>query len=343
MPTSSPSFSLTRSDHGAVVVAPPGELDASRSRQLQRALADLLDAGEFDVVVDLTETPVVSAAAVGVLLGVAKDLRERGGNLHVTLPASASLSLLPPHSGEDADPGTPVPLPADEAGRLAALRHLRLGREREDVFDDLVRLTSKVCGTPMAALTLVDTEHEWCKAAVGVDPWETPRHGALGAWVVVQDGVFTVADAAGDRRFAHSPLVTGCPRIRFYAAVPVTAGTHAVATLCVMDTEPHVLTAEEAHDLAALGRQATAQLELRSRRADVEPGERGAAEERLLRTKEVAQLFAVSERTVNYWASQGRLRSRTTAGGHRRYAEEDVLALLRQAAEDGSGADDLGQ
>ena len=49
---------------------------------------------------------------------------------------------------------------------------------------------------------------------------------------------------------------------------------------------------------------------------------------RLLRTREVAQLFQVSERTVAEWARRGRIPSVRTPGGHRLYPAEEVRRLL---------------
>ena len=59
-------------------------------------------------------------------------------------------------------------------------------------------------------------------------------------------------------------------------------------------------------------------------------GEGAAArfEGRLLRTREVALLFQVSERAVTDWARKGRIPSVRTPGGHRRYPAEQVRALL---------------
>jgi len=66
-----------------------------------------------------------------------------------------------------------------------------------------------------------------------------------------------------------------------------------------------------------------------------EHGDAGAQAEgttaRLLRTREVAQLFQVSERAVNGWAQRGRIASLRTPGGHRRYPAEEVRALLRRS------------
>jgi excisionase family DNA binding protein len=59
-------------------------------------------------------------------------------------------------------------------------------------------------------------------------------------------------------------------------------------------------------------------------------GADGVGTRRLLRTREVALLFQVSERAVTDWAARGRLPSMRTPGGHRRYPAEAVRALLDQ-------------
>jgi excisionase family DNA binding protein len=50
--------------------------------------------------------------------------------------------------------------------------------------------------------------------------------------------------------------------------------------------------------------------------------------EPLLTPAEVAALFCVSPRTVTRWARIGRLSVVWTLGGHRRYREAEVRALL---------------
>jgi excisionase family DNA binding protein len=50
--------------------------------------------------------------------------------------------------------------------------------------------------------------------------------------------------------------------------------------------------------------------------------------ERLLTPGEVAVLFRVDPKTVTRWASAGRLGSIRTPGGHRRFREAEVRALL---------------
>jgi excisionase family DNA binding protein len=53
--------------------------------------------------------------------------------------------------------------------------------------------------------------------------------------------------------------------------------------------------------------------------------------ERLLTPAEVAAMFRVDPKTVTRWAKDGRLTAVRTLGGHRRYLESEVLALLRAA------------
>ena len=48
----------------------------------------------------------------------------------------------------------------------------------------------------------------------------------------------------------------------------------------------------------------------------------------LLSPAEVASLFRVDPKTVTRWAKSGKLTSIRTLGGHRRYKESEVKALL---------------
>ena len=50
--------------------------------------------------------------------------------------------------------------------------------------------------------------------------------------------------------------------------------------------------------------------------------------EALLTPAEVAALFRVDPKTVTRWAKSGKLTSIRTLGGHRRYREAEVKALL---------------
>ena len=159
--------------------------------------------------------------------------------------------------------------PADrEQARLAALHDLRvLDTLPEQAFDDIVQLASQICGTPLGLVSLVDEQRQWFKARVGLAATQTPRDLAFCAHAInTPDALMVVADTAHDPRFRSNPLVTGEPKIRFYAGAPiVTAGGHALGTVCVIDTVPRELDAAQLSALQALARQASALFGLRER------------------------------------------------------------------------------
>lgn len=169
-----------------------------------------------------------------------------------------------------------APLPDDETQRLEALRRFDiLDTPPEQAFDDLTRLASQICGTPIALVTLADESRHWFKSKVGIDLSETPRDAALCDYAIAGQDLCVVGDARADERFAEYPCVASEPYIRFYAGMPLrTPEGFALGTLCVLDTVPRELTQMQADALRTLGRQVMAQLELRrhaaSREKDLE-------------------------------------------------------------------------
>ena len=62
----------------------------------------------------------------------------------------------------------------------------------------------------------------------------------------------------------------------------------------------------------------------------------GSDQEVLLTPAEVASLFRVDPKTVTRWAKSGKLTSIRTLGGHRRFKESEVKALLSATASNGT-------
>jgi len=167
------------------------------------------------------------------------------------------------------DPDAPTPVAAtlaDEEKRLASLLELDiLDTEPEQVFDDLAETASLISGTPIAFISFIDSDRQWLKAKKGTDLVDTPRATSLCDHTIRKlDGPLVIEDTAADPSYADSPLVTGYPKLGFYAGAPIlTAAGYAVGTVAVAAHEPRNFSDEQVVALELIAKQVSAVLELR--------------------------------------------------------------------------------
>lgn len=148
-------------------------------------------------------------------------------------------------------------LPPNEDERIATLKGLNILRtEPEERFDRITRLAATAMDVPIVLVSLVDEETQWFKSCVGLDVRETSREVAFCAHAILEDDILEVQDTLLDDRFADNPLVTGEPKIRFYAGHPLKSPDgFALGTLCLIDNKPRRLDSNHRQmliDLAAM-------------------------------------------------------------------------------------------
>ena len=82
-----------------------------------------------------------------------------------------------------------APIPAGEPQRLEALRSTALlDTAAEPAFDELVALTARLLGAPIAAFNLVDVDRQWTKAGFGMATGDqAPREDSFCAHAIVGD------------------------------------------------------------------------------------------------------------------------------------------------------------
>lgn len=144
-----------------------------------------------------------------------------------------------------------------EEARLRALHELGiLDSPPDDRFDRLTRLARRLFDTPIALVSLVDSDRQWFKSKNGLDVSQTPRAVSFCSHAIQDDKVMVVEDASLDERFVDNDLVWGDLNIRFYAGCPVHGPDGSrLGTICVIDHEPRELEEEDSgllRDLAEM-------------------------------------------------------------------------------------------
>ncbi len=160
---------------------------------------------------------------------------------------------------------TTTSLPS-EADRLESLASYDvLDTPAEAAYDAVTRLAAELCGTPLAAVNLVDRDRFWLKSRYGSLQQEYPRNDGFSGRVVLDGRELVVGDLRQGERWAGHPLLaTG---VSAYAGIALIGRDGLpLGTLCVLDRRPRRFSQTQLSGLRELAAQVVALLELR--RAD---------------------------------------------------------------------------
>ena len=163
--------------------------------------------------------------------------------------------------------------PVNEKNRLLTLESLELlNSTSEENYDNITKLASFICDTPVSLITLIGESTQWFKSKVGTDLDEAPRKLSHCAHAILNpDELMEVPDTSKDERFFDNPYTTEDPKILFYAGMPLKAYNGAVlGTLCVLDVQPKVLNDEQKVALQSLAKQVENLFELRRHNLQLE-------------------------------------------------------------------------
>jgi signal transduction histidine kinase len=159
--------------------------------------------------------------------------------------------------------------PLHDPERLGELRATALlDSPTEEAFDRLTRLASKLLQAPISTVTLVDDRRQFYLSCTGVpEPLasarETPLEMSFCKHTVVLGAPLIIPDTRGHPMVGDNPAVDGFG-VRAYAGIPLlTAGGHAIGTLCVMDYVPREWTDDQVASLADLAAAVSTEIELR--------------------------------------------------------------------------------
>ena len=189
--------------------------------------------------------------------------------VHAEIATDTVPSALPPPVRVDWAPTVPMtaPVPDEEGARRASeLRRLAALQARGDAAYQVVAETAaRICGTPLAGISLLDGATVVFKAAVGVARSEVPADTSP-CWLAMASGepVTVLGQAALDERAGCSPLAEGRP-LRFYAGARLASARDVpVGTVWVADLAERELSPVQLRTLELLARQTTLLMESRA-------------------------------------------------------------------------------
>ena len=126
----------------------------------------------------------------------------------------------------------------------------------EEYLNDLAKLTSTICNTPVSLISFIDDKKQWYKAKIGVSATEVPVEETICQYTLLAEDVLEFEDALNAKVLEGNPHVHTENGVRFYAGINLySENGNAVGTLCTVGNNPQKLTDYQKEALRIIAKQ----------------------------------------------------------------------------------------
>ncbi len=156
----------------------------------------------------------------------------------------------------------------EEASNLDNGARIAIDARPEAEFDEIARLATAICRTPVGMVMLLDERRQWFRASGTLRVGESAISSLFCEETLQRGEPLVIEDTTSNHRFRFDPQVAGDPHIRFFAGAPLFGDDgQPKGIICVIDMVPRVLTSEQEEALELLASQLKARMEARKQRA----------------------------------------------------------------------------
>ena len=133
------------------------------------------------------------------------------------------------------------PVAANEEERLRGVERFAVEKEdKNGQLHEVLELSTKVLEVPAGMISIIGEKEQKILSEIGISNTTINRETAICSHTITEGKALIISDTAEDERFKKNPMVTGKPRIRFYAGVPLkTRKNLKIGTICMLDQIPH--------------------------------------------------------------------------------------------------------
>lgn len=159
---------------------------------------------------------------------------------------------------------------ARDPQRLAVLQQLNLlDTSVEEAFDRLTRLASKITGSPISLVTLIDADRQFFKSAFGLpEPVasirETPLSYSFCKHVVASGEALVVEDARKEPAFKDNLAVSEFGIVGYLGSPLTTTSGIELGSFCVLDVKPRQWNERDIEIIRELALSVMTEIELRA-------------------------------------------------------------------------------